>query len=129
QAVFAGVDKAEREYDADPAVGARRRQLVQQKAQLERLRDTADPSLLTPAVQAEVAAWQKQLAAKVVAWTPLDPVSFTSTGGATLTKQPDRSLLSGGKRPDVDTVTVVAHTDLREVTGIRLEVLTDDSLP
>jgi hypothetical protein len=129
QAVFAGVDKAERAYDADPAVGERRRQLTQEKAQLERLRNRADPSLLAPLVQAEAAAWEKKVAASVIPWVPLDPATYTSLGGATLTKQPDRSLLASGKRPEADTYNIVADSDLQGITGVRLEVLTDDSLP
>jgi hypothetical protein len=129
QAVFAGVDKAERPYDPDPRVAARRRKLRQEKARLEKLRHTADTSLLTKSVQAEVAAWEKKAARNALAWTALAPVAYTSAGGATLTKRPDRSLLAGGKRPDVDTYTITAHTDLKGITGIRLEVLTDDSLP
>jgi mono/diheme cytochrome c family protein len=129
QAVFAATDKAEREYDADPAVAARRKELTREKARLAALRGSADPSLLAPAVEEEVAAWEKQLSARLVRWVPLDPSSYQSAGGATLTKQPDLSLLASGKRPDVDTYTVVADTDLEGITGVRLEVLTDDSLP
>jgi hypothetical protein len=129
QAVFAGVDKAEREYDVDPATAAQRRQLTQERARLEKLRGSAASELLTPAVQAEVAAWEKKVAASVIPWVPLDPATCTSLGGATLTKQPDLSLLASGKRPEVDTYNIVADTDLQGITGIRLEVLTDASLP
>jgi hypothetical protein len=129
QAVFAGVDKADRPYDADPQTAARRRELLREKARLNALRNTTDPSLLTPEAQAEAAAWEKQAAATAKAWVPLDPVKFTSSGGATLTKQPDGSLLSEGKKPETDTYTIVAHTDLAKVTGVRLEVLTHDALP
>jgi hypothetical protein len=129
QAVFAGVDKAERPYDPDSSTAARRHDLLQQKARLASLHGTADSFLLTSTAQAEAAAWEKQLAARAVAWVPLQPVSCTSSGGATLSPLPDGSILSGGKRPETDTVTVVAHTDLHGITGIRLEVLTDDSLP
>jgi hypothetical protein len=62
-------------------------------------------------------------------WSPLDPETCVSAQGATLTKLPDGSLLSGGKRPDKDTLTITAHTDLQGITGVRLEVLTDPSLP
>jgi mono/diheme cytochrome c family protein len=129
QAVFAATDKAEREYDLDPALAARRKQLTQEKARLTALRGSTDPSLLSPAVQEAVAAWEKRTAARVVRWVPLDPASYQSAGGATLTKQPDLSLLASGKRPEVDTYTIIADTDLQGITGVRLEVLTDDSLP
>src|SRR5262249_14769727 len=35
----------------------------------------------------------------------------------------------GGKRPDKDTYTITADTSLSTITAVRLEVLTDDSLP
>jgi mono/diheme cytochrome c family protein len=129
QAVFAGVDKANRPYDADPRAAAKRRRLNQEKARLQKLPKSADPSLLTPAVQAMVAAWEKKVGKAAQMWTILDPVTYTSAGGAKLSKLPDLSLLAGGKRPAVDTYTVIAHTNMRGITGIRLEVLTDDSLP
>src|SRR5262249_15554642 len=71
--VFAGVDKANRPYDADPRTAARRRQLRQEKARLQKLHQRADPSLLTPAVQAEVAAWEKKAGKFAKVWTVLDP--------------------------------------------------------
>ncbi len=129
QAVFAGVDKAERAYDTDPHLAARRKQLAREKARLQGLHGKANPSLLTPAVQAEVAAWEKKIAAGVIHWTALDPATMKSANGATLTKLPDHSVLSGGKRPETDITSLSAHTDLQGITGVRVEVLTDDSLP
>src|SRR5262245_24886471 len=133
QAVFAGVDKAEHEYDADPQVAAKRKQLLVEKRRIHQSRERkqlgGDPSLLTPAVRAEVAAWEKQVAASVISWTPLDPHELRSADGATLAKLSDLSILSKDKRPETDTVTLVATTDLQGITGIRLEVLNDDALP
>jgi hypothetical protein len=129
QAVFAGVDKAERPYDADPLTVRRRQDLLKEKTRLETLRNTADASLLTPVARAEVAEWTKEVAAKALRWTLLDPDTADSANGATLTKLPDLSLRSGGKRPETDVYTIVAHTDLRGITAVRLEVLTDDTLP
>jgi hypothetical protein len=129
QAVFAGVDRAERPYEPDQQTAARRRELLRERARLEALRNSADPSLLATPLQAEVAAWERTVAASALIWTALDPATFASAGGATLTKLPDLSLLCGGKRPEVDTYTIVAHTTLKNLTGVRLEVLTDDSLP
>jgi hypothetical protein len=134
QAVFAGVDKAERPYDADVQTARKRQELTKEKARLEALgrgleTSPSPASLLTPEARAEVAAWEKEFAAKTPRWTPLEAESATSVNGATLTKLPDLSLRSGGKRPETDVYTVVAHTELENITGIRLEVLTDESLP
>jgi hypothetical protein len=62
-------------------------------------------------------------------WTQLTPLRATSAGGATLKIAADNSILAGGKNPDRDTYTVVARTSLRRVTGFRLEVLADPTLP
>ncbi len=129
QAVFSGVERANRRYDADPGVQRRRIELQRRKAELEKPTAETTASLLSAASQQAVAEWESQLATKAVVWRVLDPTEFTSTDGATLTKLPDNSILSGGTRPEKDTVTITATSPLAKVTAIRLEVLTDDSLP
>ena len=129
QAVFAGVDKAERTYDPDPQIARARRALLARKAELPGLAARADPSLLDETVLSEVAVWEKKLAEATISWQVLQPETYTSSGGATLTKQADGSLLSTGNRPEKDTCTIVASTAASKLTGLRLEVLSDDSLP
>lgn len=62
-------------------------------------------------------------------WIVLDPDSFVSANGATLSKLGDFSLLASGSSPSTDIYTVTATTFLTGITGIRLEVLEDPSLP
>jgi hypothetical protein len=62
-------------------------------------------------------------------WTVLSPATAVSTNGATLTVLSDNSILSSGLRPDKDIYTVTVTTLLTDITGFRLEVLEDDSLP
>lgn len=62
-------------------------------------------------------------------WIVLDPISFVSTNGATLTTLVDHSILAAGSSPPTDVYTVTAGTSLTGITGIRLEALTDPSLP
>src|SRR5262249_23674948 len=64
-----------------------------------------------------------------VGWVNLEPVQYTSEGGATLTKLPDRSLLASGKIAPTDAYTITAYTDLEGITAIRVELLTHPSLP
>ncbi len=64
-----------------------------------------------------------------VKWFPLKPTEFHSAGGATLTRQDDESILVGGRLPTSDTYTVTFEVPVRGVTALRLEALTDDSLP
>ncbi len=56
-------------------------------------------------------------------WQILDIAEAKSQGGATLTPQEDGSLLASGKNPDFDVYTLTAKTELRGITGIRLEAL------
>ena len=62
-------------------------------------------------------------------WTVLAPTSAVSKAGAVLTIHADGSILAGGSTPVHDLYTVTAETGLTGITGVRLEVLTDPSLP
>ncbi|HET6880835.1 MAG TPA: hypothetical protein VFI31_11810, partial [Pirellulales bacterium] len=76
-----------------------------------------------PKKQAE---WEQNQAA--INWVVLEPASMASAGGAMLTRQSDNSVLAGGNNPPTDTFNFTAQTDLPSVTGVRIEVLPDDSL-
>ena len=57
-------------------------------------------------------------------------MSVQSAGGATLTVQPDGSVLASGKNPQADTYKFTAKAAAAgALTGVRLEVLPDPSLP
>jgi len=62
-------------------------------------------------------------------WVILDPIEVKSSHGATLKELPDHSVLSTGMRPEKDTYTITLGTDLTKLTGLKLEVLSDDGLP
>jgi hypothetical protein len=77
---------------------------------------------------ARQAAWEHQ--AKQQRWTVLTPASAkATTKGAVLTIQPDGSILASGKNETPETYRVSARTALTGITAIRLELLTDPSLP
>jgi Protein of unknown function (DUF1553)/Protein of unknown function (DUF1549) len=73
------------------------------------------------------AAWEASLTGPVV-WQPLAASELKSAAGATLTRQDDRSILASGTLAK-DVYTIVAPVDLKAITGIKLEALTDPSLP
>ncbi|MBX3414698.1 MAG: DUF1553 domain-containing protein [Pirellulales bacterium] len=127
QAVFAGVDRVDRPYDVDPAVASTRRAILDEQRMLEAGKVSRE-RLLSPDVQNDVAAWESNRGAHDGPWTVLEPVSFLA-GKSQAKKLPDHSLLYLGNAPDTDTYTIVAHTDLRHITAVQVEVLTDDSLP
>ena len=119
QAVFAGVGKGDILYDDDPAV-------AKQRKKWQTL--LAGKDLLTPENQKIVDEWEAQRGS-AAQWELLELDTFVSSDGATLTRQADGSILSGGKRPDKDVVTITGTTKLNAITAVRLEVLTDESLP
>jgi hypothetical protein len=129
QAVFAGVERANRAYDQSPEVAARRKELLASKAELEHPSAELSAALTSEAGLNELAQWERGLARNRVHWTALDAETFTTEQGSTLAKQADLSLLASGDRPDVDVYTVAAALPLARVTAVRLELLTDDSLP
>ena len=79
-------------------------------------------------IAAAQAEWEKTaLAKRDQQWKPLVKESLISRGGAKLVQQEDKSVLASGENPATDTYELTA-SGLEFVTGIRLEVLPDDSL-
>ena len=128
QAVFAGVDRHDRPYDLDAATNSKRQSLLHEKLALEINDKKVIESMLTPAVRDQIAAWEKSVSTDGI-WTVLDPEKFTTASKAILTKQKDLSLLASGESPKTDIYTITANTDLKNITAVRLEVLTDSSHP
>ncbi|HUE73845.1 MAG TPA: hypothetical protein VMP01_23395 [Pirellulaceae bacterium] len=62
-------------------------------------------------------------------WHVLQPASFASAGGASGKIQHDGAILVGGNRPANDTYTIRFSTKLADIAGIKIEALTDKSLP
>lgn len=139
QAVFSGVERANRRYDVDSQIHQRRLDLMRQKSELEQRLPSAMASLSATETRQRVVDWEHQHQQRTVPWKAIVAESFVSTEGATLSKMEDGSILSGGSRPDKDIVTIVsapvhllpneAKQSLARVTAIRLDVLTDESLP
>jgi hypothetical protein len=129
QAVFAGVDRANRAVDDLPDVRKRRDELLATKLAIEQGTDDADRILGGPEVRQDVEAWERGLSHNRIRWTVVTPNTFESSEGATFTRLADGSLLAGGARPETDTYTIWADLPLERVTAIRLEMLVDDSLP
>ena len=61
-------------------------------------------------------------------WLTLHVTDAKSTGGATLTVQPDESILATGTNPDFDAYTLTVDTQLRDIRSLRLEALSHDSM-
>ena len=126
QAVFSGVERANRVFDRDPSVHVRRQRWMHQQRQLER----GDADLLeSPQVRDEVRQWSDQRRVRPAVWATWEAQTFVSAGKATLQRQSDGSYRVSGTRPERDVYTLTRSADGRPVSAIQLELLPDDSLP
>ena len=126
QAVFAGVGRGEVPFELDADASKKRKELQALLASIAK----NDPAVKveSPDLLKAVSEFEKRHTGAGTAWTvPL----FTkiASDGSTLTKQKDDSILSDGKRPEKDTYTLVTRVKGKRVTAVRLELLTDDTLP
>jgi hypothetical protein len=84
------------------------------------------PPVGAPTPPAEkIAALKHALAELEKPWTLLKPTHFVSSGGAKLKVQPDGSVLSTGKNPDTDELTLTGPLPAGAYTTLRLEVIPD----
>jgi len=79
------------------------------------------------ALPEKMAAWEQSLSGNSI-WSPLTPADLQSTNGAILTLEPDQSVIVTGSSGKT-TYTLSANSDLKGITAVRLEALTDDRLP
>jgi hypothetical protein len=97
------------------------------RAQIAKLQTVLDTS--PPELEAAQTKWEAAMKNAESDWSVLVPAHMTSAGGATLKLQSDQSILASGKNPNADTYTLEAKTDVQNITGVRLEALTEGSLP
>lgn len=125
QAVFSGVDKAERPYDGDVRTRRRRMEILTELTQL----DQRPPlEFLEPELQQRIVVWEQKTADLAKLWTVSAPTEIQSTSGSQLVLQSDGSVLSTGAKPEKDTYTFTFRVEAAVITGLKLEAMTDESL-
>src|SRR5437868_5912258 len=82
QAVFAGVGRADRPYDPDPALRELRRDLAARRKALRDRDPAMIESLLASDTQADVARWESTFAGSWTPWTVLDPSDLKAEAGS-----------------------------------------------
>lgn len=82
-----------------------------------------------PELETKLAEWAANQDLTEPEWHVLSPAGSISSGGATLTRLDDESILASGQQAARDTYTVNFVTGLTGITAFRLEALTDPSLP
>ncbi|HUQ67951.1 MAG TPA: PSD1 and planctomycete cytochrome C domain-containing protein, partial [Planctomycetaceae bacterium] len=76
-----------------------------------------------------LAEWQRRIREKPLTWTPLATTSAVTASKAELNRHDDGAYLVKGETPDTDTYTLTCEVTAPLPTGLRLEMLTDASLP
>ena len=128
QAVFAGIDKVDRPFDNDPALIARRLHLAERKVALE---NGKVPATLEadPDVQTRFGDWLDKLTTSAGSWKTFAASRVMAESGSRFESLEDGSVLFTGEPPATDRYTFSGATTHRKVTALRLEVLSDPSLP
>jgi len=129
QAVFAGIDKANRKYDPDPEIARLRAQWLDEQRRLERQIAEDPRALMTDELRKELAACEEAHVRQAIRWRPLAVVNALSHAGATLDIEDEAAILVTGTRPEKDIYTIEGSVNLTRLTAVKLELLTHDQLP
>lgn len=125
QAVFAGIGRGNIPFDSDPDIHRAR---TRANEWLTAVRDRDPSVLLSAEISTLVAQWEKTRQSKPVGWSPLPIDIIISTSGADLVADGD-SIAARGARPEQDTYVITSQPTPTRVTGVKLDVLSDVSLP
>jgi len=129
QAVFAGIDKAERTFEPDPALAQRRKQLLEEIARTAALKGRTPLDFVNPERAAAVRESIATLGQDETAWETPEPMSWKAAEGTVLKALLDRSVLAVGQRPERDTYSITFKTMQTNLAALRVDVLCDETLP
>ena len=131
QAVFAGVERANRIYDRDPDRNLHRQHLRTElrQARTEAGTDTESPPWWTLAVRSEVAAWEAARTKSLATWRVQIPERLGANAGSHLQARPDGVIVVEGTRPEREDYELTLPAIGDAIRAVRLEALADASLP
>jgi hypothetical protein len=111
-----------------PEQAAKRAELKAKIDPLQRTLDTQTPELdvLQRRWEAQAQAHRERLGR---AWTDLELAHLEASGGVTLERLPDNSILAGGPTPETSVYEITGLTPAGPITAVRLETLVDERLP
>ncbi|MCA9095749.1 MAG: DUF1549 domain-containing protein, partial [Planctomycetaceae bacterium] len=73
-------------------------------------------------------AWEPDALKEVPLWTIEQPIAVASQNGGIFRSRPDGSILVDGHEPETDEYTIHLETTLPSITGLRIEVIPDETL-
>jgi len=107
-----------------PEQTLKQQQLIAAIAEVEH-RYNADSPELAAAYQ----QWEQQIKESWDVWSPLTPVELKSESGSTLAIEDETRIRASGTNPDQETYVVTLETTLKQLSALRVELLSDDKLP
>ena len=103
------------------------RELDLQQAELAELTEILNRAY--PKLDSQQVVWEDEWTDTLERrWQVLTPVSVTAENGTELSVQSDGSVLAAGSTPDKDQYSVVLSASSDAITGLRLELLTHESI-
>ncbi len=83
----------------------------------------------TPDLPKRLAKWEQETKQNQIEWTPLTDSEIFASFGVKFDKLEDGSFIAKGDNSTSNNYKITARTDLKNITGFRLEFMTDGNLP
>ena len=108
----------------DEKITEKRKEILSNVARIEDEMIAGDSDL-----PGRMAAWEKQVHDYNVKWTPLTDAEIFAAFGVKFDKLEDGSFIAKGDNATTNNYIVKARTNLKKITGVRVEFMTDPNLP
>ena len=115
------------EPDLEVPTEAETRKRAEIQAGITKIED--DLIARTPDLDARIKSWEERMRALAGDWKVLDGTDVFGTSGVRFEKLRDGSFIPRGDNPTTVAYYFNARTSLKGITGLRLELLTDPTLP
>ncbi|MFN0088405.1 MAG: DUF1549 and DUF1553 domain-containing protein [Blastocatellia bacterium] len=115
------------EPEMEVPTAAETRERAEIMAGIDRIEDELRAK--TPDLSRRMAEWEEKARREAVEWTVLENAEVIGTNGVKFEELLDHSFIPRGDNPPTVVYYLTAKTALKNVTGIRLEMLTDHTLP
>ncbi|HEY6228337.1 MAG TPA: PSD1 and planctomycete cytochrome C domain-containing protein, partial [Verrucomicrobiae bacterium] len=123
QAVFAGVGKGDVPFDRDPPIARERKKWKQ----LIAAADKKDAGVVLSAMNEKMVEEWENSRGPEAEWENVSAEVFTTGSAATLKQVTNGVYIAEGPRPETDAYSITIRA--RQITAVRLEVLTDSVFP
>jgi mono/diheme cytochrome c family protein len=117
--------------DDEPEIEVPSEEVSRKRAEIQaKVRQIEDDLIARDSdLPARMAAWEERMRGGEGRWAALDDASIFASFGVKFDKLEDGSFLPKGDNATSNVYVVKARTDLKNITGFRLELMTDANLP